>query len=330
MKLFSTLFLALACTCTMSAQFNQWNYNRVNAASNTSLAQDGTIVVNFENAAVIQDYSGEYMINAQNNDWYLTLDVYADKLEGTHVTSDFDSDYTSLINWNTYDFIYPTTINCVVTVENGMYIFNVNMEADGQNYEVHLWAPAPPEGALEFDTQIGDVNTEYAPEEMTIVDRHDMGENDIVIVLEAADGTSGTVLRLMLDADKVDAQHVIPEGVYPIDATGASATVTASVGVVNNTVMPSYYATLRGGKVSKPYFLTSGTVEVQHTSNGIALYVDAKNSWNVPVKIQCVPELTGINDINVAASKTRKAVENGQVVIIKGDRKYNVTGAQMK
>ena len=154
MRIFSTLILALACTSAMSAQFNQWSYNQPKQSSQVSVAEDGTVVVNFENAAVVQDYGGEYMINAQNSDWYLTLDVYADKLEGTHVTSDFDTDYTSLINWDTFDFIYPTAINCVVTVEGGKYIFNCDMEADGQKYEVHLWAPAPPDGALEYDTQI--------------------------------------------------------------------------------------------------------------------------------------------------------------------------------
>ena len=133
-----------------------------------------------------------------------------------------------------------------------------------------------------------------------------------------------------LDADKVDATHVIPEGVYPINASGESGTFVASVGVVDNTVMPSYFAILRSGKITKPYFLTSGTVEVKHSDAGISVYVDAKNSWNVPVKLQCVQETTGIDDINVKASKTYKTIENGQVVIVKGNNKYTVTGAQFQ
>ncbi|MCQ2289346.1 MAG: hypothetical protein MJZ74_09640, partial [Muribaculaceae bacterium] len=43
-----------------------------------------------------------------------------------------------------------------------------------------------------------------------------------------------------------------------------------------------------------------------------------------------VDTTTGINDINVVNAKAYKAIENGQVVIVKGDNKYNVLGQPVK
>ena len=42
-------------------------------------------------------------------------------------------------------------------------------------------------------------------------------------------------------------------------------------------------------------------------------------------------ELTGINDVKAAdATKARKVIENGQIYIMVGDKKYNVMGAEVK
>ena len=44
-----------------------------------------------------------------------------------------------------------------------------------------------------------------------------------------------------------------------------------------------------------------------------------------------VADPSGVNDINVAKEvKVRKVIENGQVLIISGDKKYNLMGAEVK
>ena len=40
---------------------------------------------------------------------------------------------------------------------------------------------------------------------------------------------------------------------------------------------------------------------------------------------------SGVNDLNVAKEvKVRKVIENGQVLILSGDKKYNLMGAEVK
>ena len=331
MKKIFTFVMACAVALAASAELKQWSLDQVsNNGANTTVKEDGTIVIDFTNPAYIQDYGGEFMINAQNSEWYATIDLYASSLVGNYTTSDFDTSYTNMMSWVTFDSYYLGDINFTCAIVDGNYDMNFTMESDGQKFQVHMYAPAPPEGALEYDTQTGDVNYTYlSAEEINVIDRHDMGEKDVVIQTMAADGSNGAVFRLFLD--EADPETIIPDGTYEINPSGASGPVAASTGVgAGNVIQPSYYAVLRGGKISKPYFLTSGTVTITNTKDGMAIDVDAKNSWNVPVKLHYTPAVTGINDITVESSKTYKAIEDGQVVIVKDGIKYNTAGARIK
>lgn len=332
MKKIFTLVMACAVALAASAELKQWSYDQVsNNGATTTVKEDGTIDIDFTNEAYVQDYGGEYMINAQNSEWYLTFDLYADDLVGTHGLAAFDEFYTSLLSWDTFDYYYPTAMNCVVTIVDGKYDFNVDMEAGETKFHIHMFAPAPPEGALDYDTKSGDINYEFAsPEEVQVIDRHSMGEKDVVVQMISSDETYAAVFRLFLD--EADPETIIADGEYPIDHTSASGTVAASTGVgAGNVIMPSYFAVLRGGKISKPYFLTSGTMKVTNSANGMLIEVDSKNSWNVPVKlVGHYSRTSGISDIKVDAPKATKAIENGQVVIVKDGIKYNAAGARIK
>ena len=332
MKKFFTLVMACVVALTASAELKQWSLSQVANASGatTTVKEDGTIVIDFVNSAHVQDYGGEYMINAQNSDWYATIDLYASSLVGTYTTKDFDTSYTNLMSWTTFDSYYLGEIDFTCTIVDGNYDMNFTQVSDGQKFQVHMWAPAPPEGALDYDTQTGSVEYTYeSAEEVKVIDRHDMGEKDVVIQMMAADGSNGAVFRLFLD--EANPETIIPDGTYEINHSAASGTVAASTGVgSDNVIQPSYYAVLRSGKITKPSFITSGTVTITNTKDGMAIDVDAKNSWNVPVKLHYAPQLTGINDINVETSKVVKTIENGQVVIVKDGVKYNVAGVCIK
>ena len=43
-----------------------------------------------------------------------------------------------------------------------------------------------------------------------------------------------------------------------------------------------------------------------------------------------ITKLSGISDVTTATTKTQKVIENGQVLIIKDGKKYNLLGAEVK
>ena len=58
---------------------------------------------------------------------------------------------------------------------------------------------------------------------------------------------------------------------------------------------------------------------------------------NPTVEVPCpeselfsIPVTTGVTDITSTEVKAKKVIENGQVVIIKGDKKYNLMGVEIK
>ncbi|WP_407405119.1 hypothetical protein [Sodaliphilus sp.] len=52
--------------------------------------------------------------------------------------------------------------------------------------------------------------------------------------------------------------------------------------------------------------------------------------YTVNVTVTTEEPVTGINDINVNSAKVVKMIENGQVVIVKGDKKFNAAGQAIK
>jgi hypothetical protein len=111
-------------------------------------------------------------------------------------------------------------------------------------------------------------------------------------------------------------------------------TVLASVGVVGQSIYPSFYGFLSEdgrGIVTPLYFLVGGTVEVENREGKLYIEVNAVNSYDVPVHIvfDGTKGSTGVENISTATSAT-KMISNGQLVITRGGKVYNAQGAQVK
>lgn len=74
-----------------------------------------------------------------------------------------------------------------------------------------------------------------------------------------------------------------------------------------------------------------GKITKVHWSTGVASE-GGKNDGDGPdTEFVVKATSTGVNDINAAgAVKTYKVIENGQIYIVAGDKKYNVMGAEVK
>ena len=66
-------------------------------------------------------------------------------------------------------------------------------------------------------------------------------------------------------------------------------------------------------------------------STGIASENFVNDGYGPVTKFKITATSSGINDVNAAATvKARKVIDNGQIYIIAGDKKYNVMGAEVK
>lgn len=142
-------------------------------------------------------------------------------------------------------------------------------------------------------------------------------------------------LWLTFIPEALDDATVIPVGTYEINNTYEVGTVTA--GATDGWYLyASIYLSLdEEGYLdsTKPlYYLVEGTVTVETEEGGLHIVVDALNSYDVPVKIDIHTGEgggTAIENTNADEVKIVKFVKNGQLLIQRGNKVFNVLGAEL-
>ena len=141
--------------------------------------------------------------------------------------------------------------------------------------------------------------------------------------------TDEALMALYLFAEESDPEIVIPEGIYYIDDTENYYTVKSSDGSIST--YPSFYATHNGLGFTSMYFFVSGTVEVKKKEGKLYMEINALNSYNVPAHIIYDGSLmTDVENIEANVRKVEKRLLNGQLMIMRNGKTYNMLGAQVK
>ena len=200
---------------------------------------------------------------------------------------------------------------------NGVY-YHVKMTSE---YNVHL----------DFDEPEQIVDRIYTVEDYVTIDDQTEKNGYIYLALTAADGSD--MAAFFFFVEEADEENIIPEGVYPINASEEYGTVYANPGVQGDGVWPSFYAQmLEDGSLVVPlWLLVGGTVEVTKTEEGYPyLEVNAYNSYGVEVHIVYDGTSTSVENINVNIEGGQKQLIHGQLYIVRDGKMYNIMGAQVK
>lgn len=144
-------------------------------------------------------------------------------------------------------------------------------------------------------------------------------------------------LVLWFTLSETDFDIVVPEGTYPINSTAAPGTVFASAGINQSTgeITPSFFASLVIGDdgdlyyTDPLYFIVDGTVTVEKVDGQMVMTVDAVNSYGVKVYICYGAAATDLQNTKQENIPTIKRIENGQLIIIRENRKFNILGTSI-
>lgn len=189
---------------------------------------------------------------------------------------------------------------------------------------------------LPYDTEDGGVNTTIGKEaKVKVYDEYLESDGYIEYLLYVENPFNE--LDLVFFIDEKDPDIVIPVGVYPFGVYGSKNHVLASRGMVqdnkNNEMypLPSYYQTLDELGQPHGYFLVDGTVTVEKVDGHIVMYIDAVNSYDLPVKITYDPSKTAVENVeNTPSNSIHKQLINGQLLIIRNNEVYTATGVRVK
>ena len=128
---------------------------------------------------------------------------------------------------------------------------------------------------------------------------------------------------------------VIPAGVYPINKSYEPGTCPSG-DFDGEYIYPCFFGqTSEDGKslsTKGMYYLVDGTVTVETVGESdLHIVVDAVNSYDTPVKIDINTVVTGIESVEAETLvPLKKFLQDGVLLIQRGDRIYNLTGAQVK
>ena len=184
---------------------------------------------------------------------------------------------------------------------------------------------------LQYDMTEGSLNVVYTDNDDVEIITEYIADGILYLDIIAADGSNTTTVAFFAEA--VDPVIGIPAGTYPINDTQDYGTVMSNPGIQGNSIYPSYYLNLNAqGQILTPcYFMVSGNVVVENIEGHLKVTIDALNSYDVPAHIVYEASATAVENIVTGnTNNASKVVENGQLMIIKNDVKYNVLGSVVK
>lgn len=184
---------------------------------------------------------------------------------------------------------------------------------------------------LQHDMTEGSLNVVYTDNDDVEIITEYIADGILYLDIIAADGSNTTTVAFFAEA--VDPVIGIPAGTYPINDTQDYGTVMSNPGIQGNSIYPSYYLNLNAqGQILTPcYFMVSGNVVVENIEGHLKVTIDALNSYDVPAHIVYEASATAVeNIVSGNTNNASKVVENGQLMIIKNDVKYNVLGSVVK
>ncbi len=200
------------------------------------------------------------------------------------------------------------------------------------------------------DTGDGDIDYEdpfwFEPSTPTTVSHNFTDYGDYVFsegTLDLWIEDEESAMELLFFVDQIDEKTILPVGTYPINQSQEANTLYASEGEYFDEDtweiydIPSYYYTdyksdEDGEGYTKGYYFASGTATVTAEGNGIKIVVAAKSHFGSTLNFTytgSLVEYTAIENVEMNNSNTRKVLENGQIVIIRNDIRYNILGTQL-
>ena len=289
---------------------------------------------------------GYYTLSAYTPDslWFISLSPIADKVAGEFINDGMFGRFGA--KGGRYDFYAGSTFIFSeeelqnYTIEKGSLVVNhapdgtITAEANfvARNAtHYHITITSEYNTHLDYDEPEMEVDRAYTTADEVFIENQIDPNGYIYLAITAADQSD--MCAFFFYADEADEDIIIPEGIYPINYSNDYGTVQANPGVQGNGVMPSFYAELLedGSLIVPIWLLVDGTVEVRKDEDGNPhLEVNAFNSYGVPVHITYDGSFTsGVEDVTTETTASKR-LENGQLLIHRNGKTYNVLGAPIQ
>ena len=262
---------------------------------------------------------GYWMVEAQNVDYYISLsndDMTIGQAAGTYSAADlYAEDSYILTETDSISFVSGSIV-LAINVEGNAVVIGSLVGNDGKTYNLNITCQAPDPHMYDEDS---DFNRNFAS--YTIDDQYLADDGDLMITAKDESG-----YQIVLDLYVPTGATGLTAGAYPINDTYEANSVAAGMYDSGN-IYASYAGKGDSEGLSNVWYLVSGTVTVDENLN---ITIDALSSLGHSVKATLSADSgTGIEE-TLAAGKAAKTLRNGHILILKGDKTYNVLGTRIR
>ena len=146
-----------------------------------------------------------------------------------------------------------------------------------------------------------------------------------IIFVNANDGEAAIGLEFCV----AEGETTLPTGTYDIDGSNEINTVTASKGMnASGRLTLSLAGLINDSKqFTNAWYMVSGNVTV--AEDGV-ITVNAYNTKGKNISCTLLKDVSGVTDVKADAVKTTKYLDNGQILISRNGKVYNLQGIQVK
>ncbi len=146
-----------------------------------------------------------------------------------------------------------------------------------------------------------------------------------IIFVNANDGEAAIGLEFCV----AEGETTLPTGTYDIDGSNEINTVTASKGMnASGRLTLSLAGLINDSKqFTNAWYMVSGNVTV--AEDGV-ITVNAYNTKGKNISCTLLKDVSGVTDVKADVVKTTKYLENGQILISRNGKVYNLQGIQVK
>lgn len=272
----------------------------------------------------------------EDSTYYISVVPKSHQVDGDYTVANLHDNYSAIQYFDANgDFVtvkfLSATIKATMSEDSIITMKGEVLATDTVLYKITLTGKFVEEDTgMDYDSKDGEVERAYTGDEISFTTDYVEEYGELYVRLTAADGTDRAMIGFYINA--LDPEITIPAGVYPIDDSGDEGTAMASPGVVGTSVYPSFYGQLtEDGYIMTPmFFLVSGTITVENKAGKLFFEVNARNSYDRPIHITYGLDATAVENTIATSDAVRKTVENGQLIILRNNVKFNVLGAKIK
>ena len=262
-------------------------------------------------------------------------------LDGLQLAQNQDDFEMNLYYGSAYDFTLATLT--LTPADNGRWTYTMHMEdAIGSTYDFsftqtpHITLyPAP-----EVDPQEQPYTDEIKEKAIMLIaldtivwDAKSVDKDGIIDIHMVQRETDSNGLRAYVHLGMYTDVAYPTAGIYPVNSTEENGTFSASLGRYGSVIIPCYVALMdTEGYAHAIWYLVSGDITLSYEGEKPILRGVCTSYYGSTVFFEYRPTAEGIGIVESRKTKveSRKMLRDGQIYILRGEKKYSIMGQEVR